>query len=371
MSDRGIVRATSWIIMGVIALTAGAAAANLPAARYAIVGRMAGPADVVAWDYATIDSHRERLFLATLQSRADRSYTGEIAAFDLRSGKVRRGFVKDAMPHQVVILAHGMAAATDAATHSVLFFKENTGRVVARVKTGRPPNASGWHNPDSLLREPGTGLLVAVNHDSGSLALVSVARRALVGRIRVGGILEAGAAAGHGMLFVNVASKGAIAVINVLARKVVRQLPMTGCKEPTGMAFDAVNRLIISTCSNGLANFVDPETGADLASIPVGRGADGVMYDARNQVVYIAGGLSGTLSVIRLKSRRSISLIQTLRVPPGTRLGAVDTATGRLYLPSARYDRSGPPLRLPGLPPLPRVIPGTFTLLVVAPVSAR
>ena len=372
MSERGIPCRAGRIVIGLLALTAAAAcAANAPAARYAIVGRIAGPADVVAWDYATIDSRKGRLFLATLQSHSGRSDTGGITAFDLRSRQVTGTLLKDAMPHEVVILGHGMAAAADAATHSVLFFKEKTGRLVARVRTGVPPSVGGWHNPDSLLREPGTGLLVAVNHDSGSLALVSVIRHALVGTIWVGGILEAGAAAGHGMLFVNVASKGAIAVVDVFTRRLVRELPMKSCKEPTGIAFDAVSRLIISVCSNGVAKFVDPETGAELASVPVGKGADGVMYDARNQTVYVAGSLSGTLSVINLKGRHTIKLIQTLRVPAGTRLGAVDPVTGRVYLPSAQYDRSGPLLRLPGLPPLPRVVPGTFALLVVAPTGVR
>ena len=372
MNERGVLYKARRAIVGVIALVLnGAASATyMPATHYAIVGRIKGPPDVVAWDYATIDSHMGRLFVATLESSSSRSYAGEITTFELRSGKVTGNLVKDAMPHKVVILDHGMAAVADAATHSVLFFKEKTGRILTRVKTGVPPSSSGWHNPDFLLREPGTGLLIAVNHDSGSLALVNVAQHALVGRIRVGGILEAAAAGDHRTLFVNVASKGAIAVIDVAARRVVRVLPMKGCEEPTGIAFDAMDHLIISVCSNGLAKFVDPETGAELASIPVGKGADGVMFDARNHVVFIAGGRSGTLSVIRLKSRHSINLIQTLRIPAGTRLGAVDGASGRVYLPSAQYDLSGPRLCLPGLPPLPRVVPGSFALLVVAPIVA-
>jgi hypothetical protein len=45
----------------------------------------------------------------------------------------------------------------------------------------------------------------------------------------------------------------------------------------------------------------------------------------------------------------------------GTRLGAVDVASGRVYLPSAKFGPPKPPI------PCPTVLPGTFEFLVVAP----
>lgn len=353
-----------------LAVSAMSSAANAPALQYAVAGRIAGPRDAVAWDYATIDDRTGQLFVSTLESRTGASYTGEITAFDLRSARVTGNLVKDTMPHKVVLLNRGLAAAADAASNSVIFFKEKTGTIVARIKTSEPASAGGWHDPDSLLYEPGTGLLVAVNHDSGSLSLVNVARRTVVGHIRIGGILEEAAAGGSGTILVNVSSKGEIAVVSVPGRRIVRELRMKGCRESTGIAYDSVDHLVMSVCSNGLAKFVDPENGAELASIRVGKGADGIMYDPRRRVAFIAGGESGTLSIIRIEGRHAIGVTQTLRIPLGTRLGAVDLASGKVYLPSAQYDLSGSRMHLPGLPPLPRVAPGTFGLLVVAPVGA-
>lgn len=335
--------------------------------RYAIVQRIAGPANVVAWDYVTVDSRLQRLFMATLQSQTAAHYTGGITAVALRSGTVTGRLVKDAMPHEVVILGKGMAAAADAGSHGVLFFDETTGRIRARVLTGG--SRDGWHDPDSLLREPGTPLLVAVNHDSGVLVLVDSLKRLVVGRIRVGGVLEAATAGSRGTVFVNVASRGTIAVVDLPGRRVVRELPMGGCREPTGIGFDAADRLVISVCSNGIAKFLDPHSGVALASIPVGKGADGVIYDKQRKLVFIAGGLNGTLSIIRIRSRNRIELVQSVSVPVGTRLGALDRASGKVYLPSANYDRTAPRLRIPGLPPLPRIEPGSFALLVLAPIG--
>lgn len=351
--------------MGMLGLGSGAATAVDAAPQYALIGRIPGPRGVVAWDYATIDAQRSTLFLATIRSGASGRYVGGIKAFDLKSGSVLPTVIRDATPHKVVILGHGLIAASDAANDSVAFFDEVTGRLAGSAITGKPAGGAGWHNPDSLVRDPETGLLIAVNHDSGDLALVSVAQKKVVGRVRVGGVLEEAAAEGNGTVVVNDASRAQIAVVSIPARRIVRRITLKGCEEPTGIAYDSADGLVITVCSNGLAKFVDPASGLELASIGVGEGADGIMYDPRRRTVMIAAG--GTLSVIRLMSRYSISLAQTLGVPPDARLGAVDVASGRVYLPSATHDLRAPPVRLPGLPPIPRVVPGTFGLLVLAP----
>ena len=55
-----------------------------------------------------------------------------------------------------------------------------------------------------------------------------------------------------------------------------------------------------------------------------------------------------------------ITIIQTLKTPRGTRLGAVDPATGTVYLPAAKF---GPPI---APIPYPSVVPGSFGILVVS-----
>jgi hypothetical protein len=267
----------------------------------------------------------------------------------------------------VAIIGNGVAAAADAARNAVIFFNEATGLKIAEVGTGKPTGGGGLYEPDSLLWDAGAGVLLAVNHDNGSVVLIDAWRHAVIGRIEVGGVLEAIAADGDGRAFVNVSDRAAIAVIDVRLRRLIRQIPMRHCKEPTGLAFDRSDRLVVSVCSNGIAKFIDPDSGAQLASIPVGKGADGVMYDSRRKVVFIAGGDSGTLSVISMADRNRIQVTQSLKIPVGTRLGAVDEATGRLYLPSVTYDFKAAPLKLKGLPALPRAVPGSFGLLVVEP----
>jgi hypothetical protein len=97
------------------------------------------------------------------------------------------------------------------------------------------------------------------------------------------------------------------------------------------------------------------------ASIAVGRGADAVMFDSVRRRAFVAGADDGTLSVIAVRGGGNIALIQTLRTQAGTRLGAVDVDSGRVYLPSAKFGPPKPPI------PYPTVLPGSFEFLVAAP----
>jgi hypothetical protein len=76
---------------------------------------------------------------------------------------------------------------------------------------------------------------------------------------------------------------------------------------------------------------------------------------------FVAGGEDGTLSVIAVRSNRDIAVLQTLSTQKGTRLGAVDIDSGRVYLPSAKFGPPKPPI------PYPTVLPGTFGFFVAAP----
>jgi DNA-binding beta-propeller fold protein YncE len=357
---RKSIGANAFVMLMASASTLGAPQGAVP--HFAIVERIPGPPTVTAWDYATIDTHAKRLFLST----SFRSGAG-LTVLDLDSRQVSSMRGAKNMPHGVVVLDEGVVAAADAAQNAVLFFNLASANITTLVDTGKPTQADRWHNPDFLLLEPKTGLLVAVNGDSGAFSLVNVARHFEAGTIAIGGKLETAVARGDGIVFVNVESRDAIAVIDVPERKLVHEFPLKDCDEPTGLDYDVADRLIISVCGNGVAKFIDPDSGSELASLDVAHGADAVIYDSQRKIVFIAGGDDGKLSIIQVVGRREIRVIQNLRTQPGVRLGAVDPTTGTLYLPSAKPDMKAPPLHLPAMPPIPPAARGSFEFLVVRP----
>jgi hypothetical protein len=326
---------------------------------YSITGSIPGPDGM--WDYAAVGSADNRLYLAQ----------GEhISMLDLGgSGIWTRIDLPGAMWHGAVPLdSRGLVLGTNGQTHALTLFDARTRVLLKEIHTGSGPKSalSGklaqfavLADPDALLLEPKSGLVAAVNGGSGEVVFVDVDRRAVVGRARVGGKLEFAVADGKGSLYVNVQTAHEIAVIDTLAFRVTRRIPMTGCVEPKGLAYDPRTDLLISGCDNGIAKFIIAQTGQSLVGLKIGRGADAVMIDGGRHRAFIAGGEDAVLSIFDIEDPKHIALLQTLSTEKGTRLGAVDTRTGLLYLPSGTL---APPI---APRPWPSVLPGTFHILVV------
>lgn len=95
--------------------------------------------------------------------------------------------------------------------------------------------------------------------------------------------------------------------------------------------------------------------------MPIGRGPDAVLIDARRAVALIPAGADGMLDVLDLSGTR-VTRKASIRTEPGARTGALDPASGAVYLPTAR------------LAPLvagskrPTAAPGSFHIAVVKPL---
>lgn len=328
---------------------------------YAISGRTPGP-DASVWDYAVVDTQSNRLLLSTGGTAA-----GAVTVLDLATRQAVSLVPGIPLPHGIAPLGDGTAAIADGSHNRIVLFDEASGAVKATITAGKPPHDGDWHTPDTLLLDPSTRQLVAVEGDSGQLVLIDAQKHEVTGRIAIGGHLEAADIEGNGTLFVNIASRNAVGIVDLARKKLVKTVPLKNCDEPTGLAYEPHLRLVISVCSNGIAKFVDPASGSEIASLAVGKGADAVMFDPNRHVAFTAGGEDGTLSIIRMASRETIAVAQTLQTQRGMRLGAVDAATGTLYLPIVKRDRNGPPIRLPGIDPIPAAVPGSFEFVEVSP----
>ena len=99
-----------------------------------------------------------------------------------------------------------------------------------------------------------------------------------------------------------------------------------------------------------------------MASLAIGPGADGVVYDPERHLAFIPSGGDGTLSVIRLSAvPEVITRIATAR---GARTAALDPVTGRISLPSADYAAPVGTARR-------QAIPCAFAVIVVGPAPAN
>jgi hypothetical protein len=168
---------------------------------------------------------------------------------------------------------------------------------------------------------------------------------------------EIAAADGTGRVFVNLEDKSKIDVVDVVERKVVASYALPNCEAPTGLAWDAATGALISACDNNVAKVIDAKTGRDLATLKIGKGPDGVLLAAKRRRAFIPAG-DGTLTVLSLAP--TIAVVETVLTAKGAKTGAVDPATGDVYLPTASF---APPEK-EGTRPQP--VPGTFNIVVVS-----
>jgi DNA-binding beta-propeller fold protein YncE len=342
---------------GVLVTAASAIASTVAVAEqgsptYSIVSRIAGSGK--SWDYAVVDEKSSRFYVAQQG----------VTALDLNTGKITTGLVTAKMTHGLAVLGDGTVAVDDAASKTITVFNGADGKIVSTIPTAEFNPVNGVHALDAMILEPTSGLLVAINGVSGLMLLVDIKQATVVGTISIGGHPEFAAANGKGTVYVNEESgkTSQIVAVDISSRKMVQKIPLSGCEGPTGLAYDQGADLLISVCGdNGVTKFIHAKSGREAASLNVGKGADAVMFDPKRHFAFIASAEDGTLSVIAVRSAADIAVVQTLATQKGTRLGAVDTTSGRVYLPAAEFGPPVPPS------PYPSVLPGTFEILVVAP----
>ena len=323
-----------WIAgLASLLLSAGAAQG---ATGYHVIDRVPGPDGF--WDYIRVDAKNNRVLL---------THGTSVMAVDLAT-KAVSSFAPGQRLHIALPVKGGAEVLVTNGGANAAEFYDLKGTKIASVETGK--------GPDDAIVEPKTGLIVVADHAGGQLTLIDGKAHKAVGTIDVGGDLEEVAVDGTGKAYVNVEDKGEIAVIDVPGRKVLAHWAMEGCMGPTGLAYDAADKLLLAACDAAMV-VVDAKTGKVVQSVATGKGADGIAFDAKQKLAFVPAGRAGTLSVISMAGGKA-SVVDTVPTQVSARTITLDERTGRLYLPAAKYAPATAGAR-------PSVVPGSFEVLVV------
>ncbi len=326
------------LCLGLCALGAGARAADTGGSGYHVVDRVDGPDG--GWDYIRVDPTHNRVLVTHGSSvMAVDLATKAVSSFGPGSG------LHDAMP----VNGGSEVLVTNGGTATAVFIDAKTNAVVASVETAKGPDAAAF--------DPHTGLALVMDHASGQITLIDPKTHKVAGSIDVGGDLEAAVADGTGKAFVNVENKNEIVALDIAQRKVIAHYPLTGCDGPTGLAYDAADKLLIAAC-DGSTDVVDAKTGQVVQTLATGKGADGVVFDPRQKLAFVPSGRAGNLAVVAFIKGKA-AIVDTVTTQVGARTIALDERTGRVYLPTAKYG----PVTTPGR--RPPMLAGTFQILVV------
>jgi DNA-binding beta-propeller fold protein YncE len=312
------------------------------AAEYKIIDRIKVPDGV--FDYATFDAATGRVYMPR------GAYTTVI---DVKTGKPSQ--LTSAVGDHIALPVPGTnLLVVTQRTGTVRIVDSAVDKVLATFPQGKNPNSAAY--------DPVSKMVLVLNKDGGDSTLIDPVQGKVVATIPISpNTLEFPVADGAGKIFDNVETTGEVAVIDVATRKVTGRYKVDGCEEPSGLAFVPGAKLLVSSCRNQLAKVIQADTGKVIASLPIGRGPDAVIYDPVRKLAFIPCGQDGVLEVISLADLAHIAVVQHVPTQAGSRTGTLDPQTGRLYLMASKPDPNAPAGR--GAPRLA----GSWEVLVVGP----
>ena len=182
-----------------------------------------------------------------------------------------------------------------------------------------------------FVDEAALDLVYVADHDGKAGILIDAATQMVVASIPLGGEPEyAQAAVETGLIYQNLEDTSELVVIDPQKQAVIKRYPLAPGEGPTGLAFDATNHRLFSTCSGKLI-VLNADTGAIVAVLPIGVGTDGVDYDAGLRRLYTANAI-GSMTVIQQDSANLYRVLENAPTHFGGHSLVVDPATHRIYV---------------------------------------
>ena len=333
MKFRNLVILSCALLGGLAVQAAGAAPAEQ--APLKLMGRTELPGYTGDFDHFTADLKTNRLFLAAEDH-------GTLEVFNLKTGAHEKTLTTFDTPHGIFLVpgtnrmivtdsGKGLSRVLDATTYKVIgkiALEPGADSSTYDASTGHFYIVTGGEDvdmKDSFLNEidPRTGkLLRKLRFNSNHTEAVRVEE--------------------HGnRIFVDVADKDYVAVVDKKSFKVIARWPITGAKLNLCMAFDeADHRLFIVTRKSSKLIVLSTDTGAQIASMDVPATVDGVFYDAARKRIYIPGG-DGHIGVYQQTDPDHY--VELARVPSaiGAKSGLLVPQLNRLYVAASPGKRVG------------------------------
>ena len=305
------------------------------------------------WDYLTFDQNTGRLYV----SHGDR-----LDVLDGNSGAIL-GRV-EGMPggsHGIgIINAVGKGYTDDGKAGEVVSFDLKTFKVNSRIKAK--------DDADGITVDPKSGHVFVVDGDSAVLTVIDPKTDKVVATVNGGGGLEFAVPDGEGHVYVNGADKREMVRIDSATNTADAHWPIPKCESPHGLAIDKQSRRLFVSCVNKILTVVNADSGAVVASLPIGAGTDGVAFDPKRKLVFSANGIDGTVSIIRENSPDSYVPAGEIRTGVTGRTLTINPTTGRLFVAVAAIDPSAPiPPGPNGRPGRAKPLPGSLKVVFLDP----
>lgn len=334
-----------WTPALTLLLLGGVVAADSDTPSYHVIQTYSIPGDG-GWDYISVDSAVQHLYV---------SHGTELDIVDAKNGSLL-GQVKN------TIGVHGASIAPELRRGFTSNGSENT-VTIFDLDTLRPIKKVSVTGTDFILYDSETKRVFPMNE---KVTVLDGQTGDKAGELDLGGVPEAAVSDEKGTVYVNLADKNMIAVVDPKALKVLNRYPIPNCTAPTSLSYDAVNQRLFIGCRNGRLAVLNPRNGKSVGWTLICSGVDAGGFDADNHLIF-ESCMEGVISVIRQNTPDSYELVDTVKTQLWAKTMAFDPTTKRIYLPTAEFEplsasnvKVGPAFRR-------KIKPNSFHVLVVAP----
>ncbi|HMD53219.1 MAG TPA: YncE family protein [Phycisphaerae bacterium] len=335
------------VLTFIASMALSAASANAaPLRGYAVVNifKIGG---VGGWDYARLNDAGTLLFV----TRA--THTNVI---DTATGKVVADIPDNDLSHGVALVPSlGRGFISNGRSGTVTIFDLKTYATIGTVKTDL--------DSDGIIYDPASDRVIVVCGDMSKMYAINPHTGEVAAEVDLVGQPEYLASDGQGKVFININDKNEVAVIDTKTMKVITNWPLGSNTGPTGMGIDPMgHRLFIGCRGSKTMVVMSSDDGQILATEPIGAIVDTTCYYHGHA---FASCGDGTLTIVGETTPGNYSVLQVVKTAPGARTMALDSNTGRIYMPTADMAPSPTTSSSTTTRRRMRAIPGTFKIVVV------
>ena len=174
--------------------------------------------------------------------------------------------------------ATGEGYTDDGNAGEVVAFDLQTLKVVKRIKAES--------DADGIVFDSSSGHVFVIDGDSGKITVIDPRTDAVLATVDGGGGLEFGVAGENGKFYVDGAEKHEVVRIDTASNVADAHWPMSTCVKPHGLAIDRVHHRLFASCSNEVMVVMNADSGAVIATLPIGEGTDFASFDAVRNLAF-------------------------------------------------------------------------------------
>jgi YVTN family beta-propeller protein len=292
------------------------------------------------WDYLTLDGKNNNLYV---------SHGNQVNILS-KNGGDSVGVIHNTLGVHGIVIAgpFGKGYTTNGKAGTCTVFDLKNFMVMGTVKVGQ--------NPDAAFYDDFSKKVIVFNGKSSDVSIIDPATDKVLCTIPLGGKPEAGVSDGKGSIYVNIEDTGEIVRFDINTYKVLSRYKLKGGEEPSGLAIDRITSRLFTVCANKVMIVLDAKTGKQITSLPIGDGADGVVFDAATKMAYSSNG-EGNITAVKEVSADKFIVQETIKSEPGARTITLDPITHHIFLPTATFEKSTDATQRP------KRISGTFRVL--------